>query len=121
MNIPKELQELRASVENLTKKYKEMRAMPEMDMPDDDKMGKMKRDMEDMMISMMNYTHSRISYLENAFYDYETVHQKGHLPPILGAGKMEECLKTMGLDKDYEVYKPMVAAASAKYGFEDLK
>ena len=115
MNIPKELQELRANVEELVKKYKEIKGSPdEMGPNHDDKM----KDMEDMMFRMISYVHSRISYLENDIYGYMGSHQKGHLPPILGAGKMEDCLKTMGLSDDYQVYKPMIAAASEKYGLE---
>lgn len=120
MTIPKELQELRSNVETLTKKYKEIKAMP---MPeDDDKMEEMMdkrmRETEDMMFRLVGYVHERISYLEDGFYSYADVHGKGHLPAIMGAGKMEKCLKTMGLDEDYQVMKPMIAAASEKYGFE---
>ncbi len=113
-NIPKELQELRANVETLTKKYQEIKAMPPEGSDHNDKM----RDMEDMIFRIAGYIHDRISYLENDFYDYQWNHSKGHFPPVKGAAKMTECLKTLGLDKDYEVYKPMIAAASDKYGFE---
>lgn len=111
-NIPKELQELRANVEILNKKYKEIRAeMPE---NHDNKM----RDMEDLMWQLISRVHERISYVEDGFYNYTYQHSVGHIPAIAGAGQMEDCLKTLGLNKDYQVYKPMIAAASTKYGFD---
>ena len=119
MNIPKELQELRANTEELVKKYKEVRAA----MPSDVSPGPDNRmqDMEDMMFRMVSYIHSRINNLEDGFYNWTWEHSKGHIPPISGVSKMEAALETLGLKGDYEVKKPMITAASTKYGFEDLK
>lgn len=109
-NVPKELLELRANVENLTKKYKEVKAMP--DSGEHDKMS----ELEDMMFRSISYIHDRISYVENSFYDYQWSHSKGHLPGIPGAEKMESALKVLGLGGDYEVWKPMITSASEKFG-----
>lgn len=112
MNIPKELQELRANIEDLRSKYQEVKAMPgEMD---NDKMKMMEED----MMRMMNYTHSRITYLEDAFYKYQWDHSKGHLPQVNSPSQMEHCLDILGLGGDYQVHKPMISMASEKYGFE---
>ncbi len=121
MTIPKELQELRASITTLTDKYKQIKAAKEVkaDGMEMEKEGECRCDeLEDIMFQLIGYVHNRISYLEDGFYTYAYEHQKGHLPAIMGAGKMEECLKTMGLEKDYQVMKPMIAAASEKYGFK---
>lgn len=108
MNIPKELQELRANVENLSKKYKEIKAMPESEMPKDhDKM----KEMEDMMMSMMDYTHSRISYLENDVYSWFAEHEKNHLPNPTTPSDMQHCLDALGLAKDYDVKKRTIYAS----------
>lgn len=124
-NLPKELQEIRANVDVLVQKYKKIKA----DMPvspdscGDDTHDQMMRDMQDTMYQMLSYVHQRISNAEDTFYNYTSDHQLGHLPSIKGAEKMQTALKVLKLDGDYEVYKPMIAAASEKYGFDikDLK
>ena len=112
MQLPKEIQELRASVEELTKQYKEIKASPEHDQKI--------TDVEDLIWRLTSYVHQRISNLEDSFYIYQWDHSKGHIPAVHSAGKMKDVLKTLGLDSDYEVYKPMVMAASEMYGFEKI-
>ena len=114
MNIPKELQELRADVDQLVNKYKEVRAISPETTPNHDQM----KDLEDLIFRMTQYTHERINKLEDRIYEYMYIHSKGHIPPVSGTDKMENVLKILLLDKDYQVFKPMIAAASAKYGFE---
>ena len=87
MTIPKQLQELQANVEDLTKKYKEVKTTP--DENHKDKMA----EMEDTIFRLIGYVSDRISYLENDFYNWTNNHAgSSHLPPILGAGKMEKAL-----------------------------
>jgi hypothetical protein len=121
MNIPKELQELRANTEELVKKYKEIKALsPENSHESDKRIS----DIEDIIFRMVSYIHTRINNLEDGFYQWMWDHagfQSGHLPPIKGAEKMENALKVLGLDKDYDVKKPMVMAASTQYGLEIVK
>ncbi len=62
-----------------------------------------------------NWLSSQISYLSEQFYQ----HSKGHLPPIMGAEKMENALKTLGVGGDYEVRKPVLySQASLRGGIE---
>lgn len=121
MNIPKELQVLRANVDELVKKYKETKAQPittsDNSQPNN---SQQIQDLEDMLFRMVGFLHQRISGLEDGFYNYTWDHSVGHIPKIVGASKMEACLKTLGLEGDYQVRKPMIAAASTQYGF-DLK
>lgn len=118
MNLPKKLQELRANVEVLTNKYKQLKA----DAPaqpsvsaDDQRMC----DMEDVMYQMVSYIHSRISGLENSFYDYTWKHSQNHLPNPATPSDMQAALDALGLSKDYSVQKRTIYA-SEKCGF-DLK
>jgi|SRR6478736_10528209 len=60
-----------------------------------------------------NWVWSELEYIEQAFYN----HQKGHLPPISGAEKMQKALDVLGVGGDYEVQKPIVwVQASKKQG-----
>ena len=54
---------------------------------------------------------SYLNNLESMFYTYVSNHQNGHLPPIVGAEKMAGALKSLGVDKDYEVRKPVIYAS----------
>ena len=107
MNIPKELQELRANVEELVKKYKEIKGSPdEMGPNHDDKM----KDMEDLMWQMISKVRQRISYVEDGFYDWTYSHVQNHLPNPSTPSDMQMCLDNLGLAKDYDVKKRTVYA-----------
>ena len=78
-------------------------------------------------IECLNQTVSNVySYLwklEDKVYDikydaYEKLaeHKICHIPPINSPEKMQNALKSLGIDKDYEVYKPTVIVASDKKG-----
>lgn len=122
MNIPKELQDLRASIEILTNKYKEVKATKKVkadgiEMEKEDDCCKCLCDeLENTLFQLVNYIHSRISYLENSFYAYEYEHSEGHLPKIKTASDMKRALDVLGLADDYEV-KKQVIYANDKYGF----
>lgn len=73
-------------------------------------------DLERDMYQMISYIHTRINYLQEDFYHYTSQHQKGHLPPITDAGKLEEALQKMGLGDSYQVIKPVVFASTSKNG-----
>ena len=160
MNIPKELQELRAEVETLIKKYKEVRGLQltklpsprpfrpskppngsldklsssppfkssvapgdvtQVDPNEPDEDDQRFQELEDLLFQLVSNVHRRINGMEDSFYNYTYDHGRGHLPKILGSEKMSACLKTLGLDGDYEVWKPMITAASTQYGFEIKK
>ncbi len=108
MNIPKELQELRANTEELVKKYKEVRAA----MPSDVSPGPDNRmqDMEDMMFRMVSYIHSRINNLEDGFYNWASEHMTNHLPNPSTPSDMQAALDNLGLAKDYDVKKRTIYA-----------
>lgn len=118
MNIPKELQELRANTEELVKKYKEIKAMPS-DVASPDHNNRM-QDMEDLIFNLISRVHSRISYLEDGFYNWTYTHTQNHLPNPSTPSDMQTALDNLGLAKDFEVKKRTIYA-SAKCGFEDLK
>lgn len=59
---------------------------------------------------MCSYMMDRMYRLEDRLYSLFWEHEEGHLPPIKGAGSMEQALKALGLDADYEVRKPVVFA-----------
>lgn len=54
----------------------------------------------------------QIDYLSSNFYSYASTHSQGHLPPINGADKMEQALKKLGIDGDYNVVKPTIYASN---------
>lgn len=55
----------------------------------------------------IGHVHDRISQLQGQLYDHT---DKGHLPPIVGAGRMQKALKAVGLDDDYDVQKKTIYA-----------
>lgn len=115
MNIPKELQELRANTEELVKKYKEIKAMPS-DVVSPDYNNRM-QDMKDMIFNMISYLHTRINNLEDGFYQYKWDHAQNHLPNPSTPSDMQTALDNLGLAKDFEVKKRAIYA-STKCGFE---
>lgn len=117
MNIPKELQELRANTEELIKQYKEIKAIPlDNNSEHDNKI----RDIEDMIFRMISYVHTRINSLENGFYDFSYTHLTNHLPNPATPSDMQTALNNLGLAKDFDVKKRTIYA-SVQYGFEELK
>jgi hypothetical protein len=68
---------------------------------------------DDLMCSIENIKWT-IAWLRDDIYSlhdrYANHTQKGHIPPILGADKMEKALKVLSMDKDYEVQKPVIYA-----------
>ena len=64
------------------------------------------------LIYDVEYLRSENNYLYGLIGEHMN---NGHLPPIEGAGKLEAALKTLGMDKDYEVVKKPLFAAD-KHG-----
>ena len=71
----------------------------------------------DMMGSIANNLHDRMDFMHKRMNDVENNHYKhsstagGHLPPILGADKMNKALKALGLDGEYNVNKKELYAS----------
>jgi hypothetical protein len=78
----------------------------------DDHMKNMRNEFYDSMSRMWNYAYQ----IQSSFYNYASEHAKGHLPPIKTASQMEKCLKSMGMENDYQVYKPVLSVANTKRG-----
>lgn len=107
-NIKKELEGLKTAIASAETKFKEITATPKEN-------GKIT--MEDCMAAMQ-YLHERVSNVysyasrvESLIYNYADDHSAGHLPKIVGAGKMNKALKALGLDEDYQVDKKYIRAS----------
>lgn len=103
--IPKELQEIRASVEQLSKQYKELKGQS----TGDDKV----RELEDMIFRIADYLHARLSYLEDDIYSWISKHSVNHVPSLKIASQMEKFLKVCGMDNDFEIIKPTIRVSNA--------
>lgn len=71
-----------------------------------------------MLFQAINYTHQRINNTEDGFYKYTDDHSQGHLPSIKGAEKMQNALKVLNIDGDYDVVKPKITSANSQFGFD---
>lgn len=72
---------------------------------DTDKEREMRWAIEDLSYEV-KYALAQMNYLYGALEN----HYDGHLPPIVGAGKLEKALKALGMDDDYEVKKRAIFA-----------
>ena len=61
--------------------------------------------------SELQYLYRYISDVESALYKHK---DSGHLPPIPGAGKMQEILEILNLQDDFEVEKKEIYASNGK-------
>ncbi len=109
-NKIKELKEIKANLDNLSKEVKTHLEQKGHDTP------------EDKMYQTVNSIYNYIDYVAKNLYsslDYcherMSKHEIGHLPKINGAGKMESVLKKLDLADDYQVIKP------ALYSFASVK
>lgn len=103
--------QLKADLQSLDEKFKEIKAMPvATDISETDK----------KMYDLYDYMDRRISNIVQMIYALEddfSMHKspaKGHLPPIMGADKMNKALKALGLDGDFECQKRIIYASSPK-------
>lgn len=106
-NKLKEINELKANFETLSEKLKISKASYH----DDPKMC----EIMDFVYSMMESCHRRIDYISEDIYSFIDKHSEGHIPPIVGAERMNKALKVLGLDDDYEAY-PKYISANTKNG-----
>jgi len=79
-------------------------------------------DMEDCMAainSLYSYVSSVQSYaykVEDQLFKMMYQHNEGHLPPIIGAEKLNKALKVLGMDGDYKVQPKTIYASETKKG-----
>ena len=60
----------------------------------------------------MQYTNNYFMRLVEELYKDNAMHREGHLPPIMGAGKMKAALETLGIAEDYTVAPKYIFASS---------
>lgn len=65
----------------------------------------------DYLYALIRGFYDYVNYIEQDIYNHKT---KGHIPPILGAGKMENALTVLGIGSDYEVKKPIIWTSASK-------
>ncbi len=53
----------------------------------------------------------KLEYLQEQFDRHA---YQGHIPKVLGVEKMKKVLDVLGLNEEYEVYKPMISVSSDK-------
>jgi len=108
--MSEKLNQLKTMIATSQENLKKMQA----EMPEDDRMNKMMKEMYRYMDYVMGYIYE----MEASGYKQWERHNVGHIPSVKGAGKMQAVLEALGLDDDYEVYKPMISVAKTKRGME---
>jgi len=102
-----ELKKLREGIASCQAKLQPKQSKADMDEDDQEK---------EFMKQMVNNIADYIFAIENQMYKMHQNHQIGHLPAIKSPGKMQKALKTLGVDDDYEVAKPLITIANTKQG-----
>lgn len=74
---------------------------------------------QDSMACMMANLHSRMNNLEDAHYAHASM-SNGHLPPCKSPSQMQAALKTLGLDKDYDIKKPQIYMKASRGNGNEL-
>lgn len=70
---------------------------------------------------LRDYTIQHIQNDVSNLYDMHYKHLEGHLPKISGAEKMQDALKALGLEKDYEVLKPVLYSFASSNKFIEVE
>lgn len=116
MDKNKELQEIKAKLEQSDKTFKQIRA----DMGED-KNNEIYWRCMDSCYAMLNDLRGYIYSVEDNFYKTMDNHTAGHLPKIQGAEKMQNALETLGLDGDYEIQKPTLYIRASRQGNKEFE
>lgn len=73
----------------------------------------------DVVYRISENLYAYISRIDEYYWKMFSEHtSNGHLPPILGAEKMDAALKTLGINKDYDVQKKVIYASKNNYIIE---
>lgn len=115
----KKLENLSAILGKLQKQYKEIKGYGDVvNINPETNDAPTCQDVQDIIYYYIQGIQQQISYLRDDFYNYTSYHSQGHLPPIKGAGKMENALKVLGIDQDYQIIKPAIFASQTRNGLE---
>ena len=79
------------------------------------------RDCMNAIYSVADNLHNRMDRMSASMYAYQDSHSTGHLPPIVGAGKMNKALASLGLDEDFEASKKTIYASKDLFNVVGLK
>lgn len=118
------IKEIRAKINELKEKYALSKGYKVTKRAEEDGVKEIevecKCEMEmDYMYYLIESMGKYLNYLEQDFYNYISYHNKGHLPAIMGAEKMQNALEVLGISEDYDVVKQILFAnASRKDVFE---
>ncbi len=107
-----DLKELKQMLASLDTKFQEIKSSMPSESENDKKWAGMYDYLHQSMRGMRDYVYG----LENQMYKHMDEHKKGHLPPIIGADKMNKALKALGCDGDYNVVKPNLYAHASRKG-----
>ena len=106
------LSKLKSSFASLDKEYRESKGYVSLASPmENPKETDHMKEMQDTMYQMIRGVYQYIYSLEDYLYNHIS---KGHIPPIVGAEKMNKALSALGLDGDYKVEKRTLYASIGK-------
>jgi len=112
IEIPEILKIAKANLQLIEEKYRTSKGYAKADMEDVKPLTtKDLNEHTDSMYQMIRGVYQYIYALENSFYSWAGQHTSTHLPPIIGAEKMDNALKKLGLDGDYQVQKKTIYAS----------
>ncbi len=115
--MDKEYQEIKANLETLGIKLKEISAAPDMQ---DEKMKSLHDYLDNMHRSFstyVDYLHQRINDNDKKHTDKMDNHLKNHLPAVSNAAEMEKHLKNIGASDNFDVIRPKINMAKANNRF----
>jgi hypothetical protein len=111
MDKNKELQEIKASIETLDKKYRESKGYGEVSTKPCDS------ESSDMLYSMIQGVYRYIDYVQGNTYNWQDNHtsKSTHLPKLT-ASQTEKLLKSCGANEDFDVARPTIFARANRNG-----
>jgi Mg2+ and Co2+ transporter CorA len=124
MKTKDELKQMQSALASLSEdfkkfslKFKSKADGGELEQEPDDTEDKLS-EMSDMMYKMVEGIYRYVSEIESSMWNYQYNHANGHIPPIVGAEKMNKALKVLGLDGDYEASPKVIMASKGNYVVE---
>lgn len=106
------LKEIKASLEKLDNQFKEARGNMDTK-PADEMYYKIMDNLYYSLQGIREYIYS----VQDSLIDHKT---KGHIPPILGAEKMQNAMETLGISEDYDLQKPVVYVRASRQGNKEF-
>lgn len=98
------LEELKQTMASLDDKFKQLKGNGDSMSPE------MSNQIWDICYSMVSNLRQYVYAVEDSFYE----HKKNHIPPIIGAERMNNALEVLGLAGDYKA-EPRTIFANSKY------